>query len=548
MPVVTRAPSRPCQINRRPFSSSSILQNASSWGNDLGAIKPSPVRREPDNATSAQSNTSSSSIPFLSSTLSTSPAPSASSSLQTPTVSFASNQTSVTWSSGVTSRFHHLWLRDHCRCATCYHPKTKQRLLDTFAIPQDVKPLFVESTMEGLLVTWPGLDGPVSSGASSQGADTTNEHGASDGSVPSTTTETTSTGIEHQSLYPWSWLRANSYAPVLSSNMSSLDGAGDVQSNDLGMERRGKVLWGRGIASNPPTVQHQELASERGVAKWLGKLDAYGFCFIAGVPVTPEATQELIEKIAFIRPTHYGGFWDFTSNLAHGDTAYTSIALGAHTDTTYFTDPCGLQLFHLLEHSASEDGTPAKGGESLLVDGFLAAKVLRDVHPEAYRILSETRISTHSAGDEDTFIRPMHPRGYPILEHDDRTGELLLVRQNNDDRSTLKLREEEVMPFYDALRKWNEILTSTDGEYWQQLVPGTALSIANQRVLHGRSAFTGKRRMCGAYLAQDDVRSRTDVLLRRYPDVVHDGPRVPFAPSGEAQGGRFARGVWDDGL
>ena len=30
-----------------------------------------------------------------------------------------------------------------------------------------------------------------------------------------------------------------------------------------------------------------------------------------------------------------GSFWDFTSDLAKGDTAYTTLALGAHTDTTY---------------------------------------------------------------------------------------------------------------------------------------------------------------------------------------------------------------------
>lgn len=31
-----------------------------------------------------------------------------------------------------------------------------------------------------------------------------------------------------------------------------------------------------------------------------------------------------------------GAFWDFTSDLAKGDTAYTTLALGAHTDNTYF--------------------------------------------------------------------------------------------------------------------------------------------------------------------------------------------------------------------
>ena len=29
---------------------------------------------------------------------------------------------------------HNIWLRDHCRCSECYHPVTKQRLLDTFDV------------------------------------------------------------------------------------------------------------------------------------------------------------------------------------------------------------------------------------------------------------------------------------------------------------------------------------------------------------------------------------------------------------------------------
>lgn len=32
----------------------------------------------------------------------------------------------------------------------------------------------------------------------------------------------------------------------------------------------------------------------------------WGFSLVKGVPVTPEATKSLIERIAFIRHTHYG--------------------------------------------------------------------------------------------------------------------------------------------------------------------------------------------------------------------------------------------------
>ena len=45
-----------------------------------------------------------------------------------------SDRLAIRWSSGIESKFHHVWLRDHCRCPECYHPKTKQRLLDTFSV------------------------------------------------------------------------------------------------------------------------------------------------------------------------------------------------------------------------------------------------------------------------------------------------------------------------------------------------------------------------------------------------------------------------------
>jgi trimethyllysine dioxygenase len=70
-----------------------------------------------------------------------------------------------------------------------------------------------------------------------------------------------------------------------------------------------------------------------------------GFSFVDNVPPTPEATRALIEKLAYIMHSHYGGFWDFTSDLEHSDTAYTPLPLPVHTDTTYYGQSAGLQLF-----------------------------------------------------------------------------------------------------------------------------------------------------------------------------------------------------------
>ena len=66
--------------------------------------------------------------------------------------------------------------------------------------------------------------------------------------------------------------------------------------------------------------------------------DSHGFAFVSGIPSTPEATEALIRRIAFIRETHYGEFWDFTADLKHGDLAYSEQELRGHTDTTYFSD------------------------------------------------------------------------------------------------------------------------------------------------------------------------------------------------------------------
>ena len=99
---------------------------------------------------------------------------------------------------------------------------------------------------------------------------------------------------------------------------------------------------------------------------------------LADVPPTLEATRELATRIGYVRETIFGGMWDFTANLAFKDTAYTSAAIGPHTDGTYSIDPPGFQLFHCLKF----DGT---GGESTLVDGFKVADQIRQYDPSGVR-------------------------------------------------------------------------------------------------------------------------------------------------------------------
>ena len=52
-------------------------------------------------------------------------------------------------------------------------------------------------------------------------------------------------------------------------------------------------------------------------------------------------------------------------------------------------------------------------------------------------------------------------------------------------------------------------------EMWIGLEGGTVVAFNNWRVLHGRSGFTGERRMVGCYLNMDDFQSRVQVLCHK---------------------------------
>ncbi|KAH9222761.1 hypothetical protein DL95DRAFT_441109 [Leptodontidium sp. 2 PMI_412] len=351
------------------------------------------------------------------------------------------------------------WLRDNCRCEKCVNQDTMQRAFDTFSIPQDIQPKEVRIEKDGLRITWANDD--------------------------------------HVSSYKWDWLVKHRNKAAVSMFEQEKQELMDPY-----------TYWDSNIASNPPSVHYDEImADDKGVGAWTAKIRQYGFCYVDGCPVSPEKTQELLERISFIRVTHYGGFYDFTADLTMKDTAYTNLALPAHTDTTYFTDPAGLQMFHLLSHTEGE------GGASLLVDGFKAAQTLLKESYSAYEILSKTPISWHASGNEGITITPA--KKMPVLNFQDlKDGEvprLMQVRWNNDDRGVVALGEDDGMgaeKWYKAAAKWDEILERKDMEYWAQLKPGRPLIFDNWRVLHGRSSFTGKRRICGGYINHDDYVSR----------------------------------------
>ena len=353
----------------------------------------------------------------------------------------------VSWrSGGPASRFSPFWLRDHCHGTESLNPDTMQRQVDTFSIPTDISPSTLEVREEGrsLHIEW-----------------------AHDGSISVL-----------PSAFLWSIAEREGRPPAA--------------------RRR---LWDRdSLGGDFPTMEHEEILSgDAGLLRWLTLVEEYGFALASGVPATVEATRELATRIGYVRETIFGGMWDFTANLAFKDTAYTSAAIGPHTDGTYSFDSPGYQMFHCLKFEGS-------GGESTLVDGFKVAEEIRRADPSAFEVLSSVNVPAQYLGDG------VHLRAEHAVIGLDRQGGLVQIAYNNYDRAPFSLPRARMECFYRALKLFNRLINDPVNEITMRLAPGTALLFDNWRTLHGRRAYQGYRRLCGAYLNKEDVESKMRVL------------------------------------
>ncbi|CAP91339.1 Pc13g02700 [Penicillium rubens Wisconsin 54-1255] len=337
----------------------------------------------------------------------------------------------------VVLNFGRFFLRENCQCPKCIHPDTMQRISDTFSIPQNVKIESIEHNDNMVEIKW---------------------------------------SDNHLGLYSYDWLYAHAQSDVYISKTNPV-------SYPTRIRRFSPVM----DPDQSPRVKYDDVMSDdESLHIWLSHIWDQGFCFVDDVPINPEATQYLIERIAFIRNTHYGGFWDFTADLTFKDTAYTNEFLGAHTDNTYFTDPARLQLFHLLSH------TEGSGGENLLIDGFAAAQQLRDESHKDYVQLVKHRQPWHASGNEDICIQPSAMA--PVFSIHPDMDKLYQIRWNNYDRAPkTDWSASEQTSWYRAARHYNEILQTR--EMWTKLKPGSALINNDDYISRLRLLKFGRKEM-----------------------------------------------------
>ncbi len=342
------------------------------------------------------------------------------------------------------------WLRDNCRCVACRHPGNGQKLYGISDLPAGLSVQSAVVAADGVLqVVW------------------------SDG---------------HQSAYPQEWLAAH-----------------DLSATARAGRARAVTTWGAEITRALPTGDWPAMLADTACElAWLEQYHALGFGLLRNVPIRLGSVAEVGDRLGFVRVTNYGRLFDVVSVPNPTNLAYTAVGLGVHSDNPYRDPSPGVQLLHCL---VSE----APGGDTLLVDGFAAAGMLRREAPAAFDLLTRWPMTFRYADASTELVARQ------TLISIDAHGRVTSVHFNNRSADWLDAPAEIAADWYRAYRQFAAILQRPALEAVFRLDPGDCVVMQNDRTLHGRTAFDpqrGRRHLQGCYIDGDAMRSRLQVLRR----------------------------------
>ena len=239
--------------------------------------------------------------------------------------------------------------------------------------------------------------------------------------------------------------------------------------------------------------------------EWLGEFLQAGFVVFSGVPTQPGTLLRVAGAFGFTRETNFGALFDVRSTAEASDLAYTSLPLDPHTDNPYRDPVPGVQLLHCLVNETS-------GGQSTLVDGFAAARVLESRDPGAFALLSRTPVRFRYQDDSTELVASAVP-----IELD-ATGGLVAIHFSPRLDFVPLQPPGELDAYYRARRAFDHLLRSPEFEIRFLLAAGELLMMDNRRLLHGRTGFDpaeGVRHLQGCYIDIDGPRSLYRVVRRR---------------------------------
>jgi alpha-ketoglutarate-dependent taurine dioxygenase len=367
---------------------------------------------------------------------------------------------SIEWTDGTLSEFASVWLRDNL-CED-RDPHSGQRLIDIADLPENPRIRSAAARNGAVSVEWE--------------------------------TELRSGEVKPRSAsFELEWLHAHAssrppgrpeFAPKLWLEGANLDASHDF-------------AW----------AEFSEAQSNQSLrARWLTQLLQRGIAFLGQVPCNEDGILQAAALMGRVSETNYGQVFDVRSVPQPENLAYSDLGLGLHTDNPYREPVPGFQVLHAL--IASPDG-----GESLFGDGFAIAEHLRATSPDAFAILTHTPVPfLYRSKDAELYAER------PLLQLT-CSGAVSAVHYNSRSIAPLRLSAREAGPFYAAYRRFAALLRDSRFHLQFRLRDGDLVIFDNQRILHGRTAFSSARHprhLRGCYLTRDSVYSETALLRRDF--------------------------------
>jgi gamma-butyrobetaine dioxygenase len=295
---------------------------------------------------------------------------------------------------------------------------------------------------------------------------------------------------QHESQYQAAWLRRNCYSAA-----------------ERARRRHRPKLWDASLAQFPEISHAEMTAGDEGHLRMLELVRDYGLALVRGVSPAVGELEKVAALVGYIQESSFGRVFDIIRTAEQKSIANSMQPLMPHTDQPYRYRAPGPILFHCIQ------ANPNDGGVSTYVDGFNVAEVLRRENPAAFECLSRYAIPYRRWYTDEVDMQAASP-----MISVDQDGNVVGVRFNDRVAAPLVLPEEVVEPFYAAFIQLARLYERKEFLVQVGLYAGDLMIIDNDRILHGRTGFTGNagpRHIRQAHVDRTDFHSQLRILGRR---------------------------------
>ena len=266
-------------------------------------------------------------------------------------------------------------------------------------------------------------------------------------------------------------------------------------------------IWNNNFSKHIPKIDYKTATSNKtSLLNWLKSLYINGFAKMDGCKIESGAIIEIANLFGYVRETNYGKWFDVKSKINAINLAYTNLGLQPHTDNPYRDPVPTMQILYCLENSVT-------GGDSIVVDGFYAAQLLKNKSSHYFDLLSK-----YSAQFEFKDKNKVHLKSSRPLIELSPSNEIIAIRFNN--RSLAPITDvpyADMENYYKACQLFSNIINDRKLAVKFKLNPGECFIVDNTRVLHARTPYSSKgtRWFQGCYVDKDGLLSTISTMLKK---------------------------------